>query len=329
MELEINKYYVYLDNSNPPSEGKRPINDENQIKGKVFDIVNVNNRLVLLTLDTRTEFNAEEDRIETVVELVLFHEDYPIETLDSTFGEELQKFISFFNIGKYIKDGKITLFDFHPKERKMYIKNPEVEHTFTVDTVNSNEIKDLMIHITCACPLKNLNIIDKTGRNFETQVGQEEEYNFLLLIGNMIAGKGSEANADPKQNMNVMNRTSFGAMFSRLKGQKYILEELKPQYGNETANITPYVGPISNFIGYFGDSKHDNDPTYRANEKENLGISKLGYSFGHDDQWPIFEFRDCGNVDINKFTTYFKGVLEKLKDRGTGKTDFSSRIILQ
>lgn len=328
MELEMNKYYVHLDNSSNSKNGERPINDENQIKGKVFAVENINDKCVLLTLDTRTGFKVTDDRIVTVVEFVLFHEDFPIETLNLNFGLELQKFIEKFNIETYIEGGKITLYDFNPVEKTLYVKDLQSVHTFAVIPETRNKIKDLMIHVTCACPLKNIKIDDKTSRTFESPKNREEEFNFLLLVGNMIAGKGSGEDADPKQNMNVVNRTSFGAIFGRLEKDKktFISGELRAQYGNETAYITKEVGPISNFIEKLTsvqtDSQYENDPTYKANVNENLGISKLGNSFGYNNQWPIFEFRDCGNVDLNKFSIYFDGVLKMLRNRETGEVSF-------
>lgn len=174
-----------------------------------------------------------------------------------------------------------------------------------------------MIHITFACPFSKiyatpieLNDIDKNCKNF---------INLIQTLNNGCTS--AMGDNDPKQQMPVVNRTSFGVIFSTLDNEEkeIILKYLKEEYERSPNKIGLNGGTIGNLVKYLEDLKDgkkaiDDDPTYKANEKECLGISKLGNTF-NDLGWPIFEFR-IGSIETSKFVGFVNKIRGELNKRG-------------
>lgn len=342
MEFEVNGYNVYIDNS---LQGMgRPIDNESQIKGKVFGLVNIgSNRLVLLTLDTRTGFNPTQDSIETVVELVLFHKDYPIETLkNSECWGSLKEFIKKFNLNNFIVGNQISLYEFDPDNMSLNVKSRKSLHVKSFTDGYIKESDSLMIHLTCACPLGNIlfppaktdYLCDLVKNLRETN---ENIVPFIELIDEMILGINSDQ--DPKQHMDVMNRTSFAAILNQFNylDRKDIVNYLAIIYQEcYKKKITDKVGTVQELIAYLGrfiehhiQCPIEKDPTYCANKMEKLCISALGGTLGHNNEWPIFEFRDCGSIKVENVEKYLNYVLGCLEKRGTKcKIKFRADAIL-
>lgn len=332
MELELQDWSIIIDNS----DEKFKINKEEEIKGIPIDLWDIDNRyLVLVTLDTRTDFSPDKEEFKTVIELILFHKEFSIKKMKEdcicatpgskssfqSFLETLIDKITKLNGDKYIKkeneqnfiilknideEGKYTV-----NERKVKIKSVEKYR---------NPKNEAMIHLTCASPLAKLPYTKPKHKDFDNM--DNECYNFLQLIMEMVEGIESN-NLDPKQRMRIMNRTSFGAIFSTLREtqQTTIIEYLSGHLDNSQLDkkIGEFGGTMKGFISYLILLKYklttiEDDPTYNANKNEALGISKLGNYFNYNN-WPIFEFRRCSSVKYNRIVQYFYMVLKELDKR--------------
>lgn len=124
-----------------------------------------------------------------------------------------------------------------------------------------------------------------------------------------------ESSNDPKQAMNIMNRTSMVKMFSMLKkSEQYdilwwmysLINEKKTWKLTFDSKITfedLYNTLCKKYLG-----ENITDPTYNVNEKEKIGISHLGDKIEKDlagNDSPILEFRvGGGNVTLDTLPKY-------------------------
>lgn len=316
MEIELIGHRIILDNS------QKGINDEQQIKNRAFYLCDFNHEfLVHYTLDTRVNFNPTDTYISTVPELIFYHPEFPVSKIFNK--ENFDKFINQLieAISTFSFLAFITNYIGYPAIRLHKIgANGKLgtEETFLkIHSVDNKYSDTVMIHITFACPLSQI-----YATPIELDAVSNNCKNFINLIQTLNNGCTSAmGDNDPKQQMPVVNRTSFGAIFSTLNNEEkeFILGYLKEEYKDSPNQIGLNGGTIWNLVKYLEDLKDgkkgiDDDPTYKANEKECLGISKLGNTF-NDSGWPVFEFR-IGSIETSKFVEFVNKIRCELRKRG-------------
>lgn len=312
MEFELSAPEVILNLKDTHTE-------EKDIKG--IDILEDKDEYLKLTLDPRTTFNGNAENQHMAFEFILNHTQCPIDTMDfKKVGEHIQTYISNNSLPMFLKNrlidkGKIKI----PGTGKEYPAVISPEHTISTITT--------MVHVTCACPLKNIGqstfVSDKI---YIPESYSDEVRGFLFLVDEMWDGAGLN---DTKQKMDIMNRTSFGAIFNRFfpEDKEHIMESLKAMSSN-TGTICPGC-TLNDFYTYLGKLKNgettvEADPTYKANEYMFLGISALGNTFVQKgtEYWPIFEFRRSGNPTISYVSQYFKEIKKEIEARELHAPDF-------
>lgn len=292
---------------------------EKDIKG--INILGNEDPYLKLTLDPRTTFDGNAENQHMAFEFILNHTQCSIDTMDFTeVGIYIQNYITshsgkMFLEKELIRDGKIKI----PGTEKEYFAEILSTHITAEETV--------MVHVTCACPLESIGksalVMDKI---YIPEGISDEVKGFLFLVGEMWDGAGLN---DTKQKMDIMNRTSFGAIFNRFspEDKEHIMESLETMSSN-TGTICPGC-TLNDFYTYLGKLKNgkttvEDDPTYKANENMFLGISALGNTFvqKETEYWPIFEFRRSGNPFSTYISQYFKNIKKELDERGSHAPNF-------
>lgn len=292
---------------------------EKDIKG--INILGDKDQYLKLTLDPRVSFNGNADNQHMALEFILDHTQCPIDAMNFTeVGQKIQNYITSYSSKMFlekelIRDGKIKI----PGTGKEYFAD--------IPSTHITAEKTAMVHVTCACPLESIGKSALVTNKIDIPEGISDEVKgFLFLVGEMWDGAGLN---DTKQKMDIMNRTSFGAIFNRFspEDKKHIMENLEAMNSN-TGTICPGC-TLNDFYTYLGKLKNgkttvEDDPTYKANENMFLGISALGNTFVQKgtEYWPIFEFRRSGNPSISYINQYFKNIEEELDERGSHAPDF-------
>lgn len=292
---------------------------ERDIKG--IDILGDKDKYLKLTLDPRTTFDGNANNQHMALEFILDHTQCPIYTMNFTeVGQYIQNYITSHSGKIFLKKGLIH-------GGKIKISGTGKEYFAEIPSTHITAEKTVMVHVTCACPLKSIGqsalVTDKIDIQEEIT---PEVRGFLFLVGEMWDGAGG---TDTKQRMQIMNRTSFGAIFHRFSSEdkKRIinsLEAMNSNYGIICPDCT-----VSQFYTYLDNLKDgrttvEDDPTYKANENMFLGISALGDTFVQKgtEYWPILEFRRSGNPSISYISQYFKNIKKELDERGSHAPDF-------
>ncbi|SMP55572.1 protein of unknown function [Fibrobacter sp. UWB10] len=144
---------------------------------------------------------------------------------------------------------------------------------------------------------------------------------------------------DPKSTMSIMNRTSFGKIFSLMSpiSQQQVILNFdnkvdqfyygKQDYRVDKQGLYTYLTKLFNTINTINiDPAYtvqciNSDPTYVAAEHEKYGISGLGDSTEsiNQEECPIFEFRglfDFNGKKIDKFPEFIQNIANLFLDKG-------------
>lgn len=335
MELELLTPHGYY--STNTSAGKVP---EEKVKAK--KIFSIGYGTVDVTFDTRTGYTETSDQ-DLTVELIFNAKRIPLisdlEALGDTLVHEIRE-ITFESFDKELEST-----DFKNSVKKTEIGSQQLSQAFIFPP--EKDIR-LNIHITMAMSLDDIGSImqhnqlldsvsptTKLKQNLKIGVYPRtaimltdtkaldnvtnEAFAFIRII-NAMFDYNNKLSDDPKQNMNIMNRTSFGKMFSMMDhdtSQSQILNWMQAQIDNrekESWRLTAQSPQtISDFKDYFTklhnqETTSMQDPTYLANSKEKLGISHLGDKMELDIsgvESPIFEFRvGSPNLKLDQIPHY-------------------------
>lgn len=292
---------------------------EKDIKG--INILGDKDLYLKLTLDPRVSFNGNADDQHMALEFILDHTQCPIDAMNF---QEVGVYIQ-----TYIRNNShlVTLERKLIDKEKIKIPGTGKECPAVISPEHIISGITAMVHVTCACPLESIGKSALVTNKIDIPEGISDEVKgFLFLVGEMWDGAGLN---DTKQKMDIMNRTSFGAIFNRFspEDKKHIMENLEAMNSN-TGTICPGC-TLNDFYTYLGKLKNgkttvEDDPTYKANENMFLGISALGNTFVQKgtEYWPIFEFRRSGNPFITYISQYFKNIEKELDERGSHAPDF-------
>ncbi|MGK4028143.1 hypothetical protein [Bacteroides uniformis] len=292
---------------------------ERDIKG--INILGDEDQYLKMTLDPRVSFDGNAENQHMAFEFILNHTQCPIDTMDfPKVGEHIQTYISSNSHPTALKSKLID-------KEKIKIPGTGKECPAVISPEHIISGITAMVHVTCACPLKNIGQSALVTDKIDIPEGISDEVKgFLFLVGEMWDGAGG---ADTKQRMPTMNRTSFGAIFNLFSPthKDLIINSLEVMRDN-TGIICPGC-TLNDFYTYLGKLKNgkttvEDDPTYKANENMFLGISALGDTFVQKgtEYWPIFEFRRSGNPSIYYISQYFKNIKKELDERGPHAPDF-------
>ncbi len=325
LELELNDPNLHI----TTKEAK----EEYEIKG--HSMKNIANGYVDVTFDTRTGYNSQIANQNLIIELVFDGSKILIQK-EEDYSRMKDALINDLKQLKFddLKESKIG--SFVNIERTDSTKSDNVFSDLTNLTFN--------LHITLALSLNTIGNLMKQRGNGIFLYGIETD-KYVSLLGDyesleknyddaefkrlIVKSKNlnhinsdalafcemfykafqSHASNDPKQNMEVMNRTSFGKMFSLLdvesKNQvlRFIGKEMDKNavYSSEHHKIT-----VNDMLNYFsslnkGEISPSMDPTYHANrdnKAEKMGISQLGNKTEKDlfnKECPIVEIRSVSD----------------------------------
>jgi hypothetical protein len=320
MEIEL----LVDGNSNPFMTKPSGVAEE-KIKAK--PIYSIANNRVNVTFDTRTGYD-ENVSSGLVIELVFDHKKVPLfNTNFKELGEQIVTDVS-----------NMKFSDLRNKQR--FVEDNVVINGYNNDLIfPKNAIKSLNIHITLAMSLKDiyqlkqdyrselskmLGIIEYVDNSIiDTNIIDTEAKVFIEVLKGMFdAGIPVNDKHDPKQKMKIMNRTSFGKIFSLLetKGQEDVIRWMN-YYRKDWSLTKNHPVTYDDMLIFLESVKKDqknsiNDPIYRANhgdKAEKIGIGHLGDEMGKNQKGiscPIFEFRVGGN------NWSFDNIPDKLKILG-------------
>lgn len=215
---------------------------------KSVDILEDKDKYLKLTLDPRTTFNGNAENQHMALEFILDHTQCPIDTMDFTkIGQHIQNYITCHSPKSYIRSNIIPLLSsVIPSYKKACLS---LIHPEEIDTGK----RTVMVHVTCACPLKSIgkSALPIVKIEFPLECSDEVK-GFLFLVGEMWEGAGGN---DTKQKMQIMNRTSFGAIFNLFpeEDKDVIIDNLEGMNGN-TGTICPGC-TVNNFYTYLKDLK--------------------------------------------------------------------------
>lgn len=290
---------------------------EDKIKG--FEICKILNDRVAVTFDTRSGYTGT-GLTSLAIELVFDHKHFEICKWTK---DEFTKF------GKSLSENILQLTECLIKKYKEGSLIDIDGNEYCITKVTTPKVESAMIHITCGCNLAEIGLHNTKDRGFAMSYSDSLKpkaniRNFIYMLSTMCANNttGNLECSDPKQQMDVMNRTSFGYIFSQLHSteQEEIICFIQNFSGYPEKRITNYVGNIGDLERYFRllkDNKinTDADPTFLANKFEKLGISALGDTTAGLFKLPIFEFRGCGVINLDKLDKYFSRVFDALHHR--------------
>lgn len=289
---------------------------EDKIKG--FEICKILNNKVAVTFDTRSGYTGT-GLTSLAIELVFDHKQFEICKWNK---DEFTKF------GKSLSENILQLTECLVKKYKEGSLIDIDGNKYCINKITTSNVESAMIHITCSCKLEDIGLYSTADSaifdNYSNDIKSNNIRNFIYMLSTMCAGADTvhPENSDPKQKMTVMNRTSFGYIFSQLSRieQEETINYIKEISGYPEKHITSHVGTIGNLEKYFTllkENKIDTyaDPTYLANQFEKLGISALGDTTAGLLKLPIFEFRGCGTISIDKLDKYFSCVFDALQHR--------------
>lgn len=344
LELEVSNLRVYINKGNIDID-----TFEQYIKGRPID--QLYDRKIDVTLDLRSPNNNSQlgdKNISANIEYIFNHTYFPINELNTNDWEWLQLLLK--NNISLICNNVYNSIGQHPNK-----------YSFTIDSKRLEQDPILMIHLTCAYPLWN--IFDENMRKYI--MGSEQEYlevfidenkndkvlniadydnhqrlsclNYIALLWQIFNAAESNCgiSPDPKQYINVMNRTALGSIFlhsldnnscnfiNSFLTKVFRENPIYPICDKITHHITKDI-TNKDIIDYLIDiSSPEDDPLLKTNEK--IGISQLGDKFQNN--FPIFEFRDCGTLPLSKLKLFLQKISEMLTNREMNIANFRTNII--
>lgn len=354
LELELNDPNLQI----TTKEAK----EEYAIKG--HSMKNIANGCVDVTFDTRTGYNSQIANQKLVIELVFDGSKILIKK-EEDYSRLKQDLINDLKELKFDDLRKSEIGSFVSIERDS-TKSEFIFDDFTKLTFN--------LHITLALSLDLIGNLMKQGGNEIFHYGIETDkyvcllndyenvmknfdynkYQQLTAESKKLEHINSDALAfcemfykafkphasnDPKQNMDVMNRTSFGKMFSllKLKSKEQVLRFIENEmdkeavYSSEHHKIT-----VNDMLSYFkslniNEISPSMDPTYHANrdfKAEKMGISQLGNKTEKDllgEVCPIVEIRSVSDkIKLKRLEELDQMIVKIVEKLWPNSTDLKS-----
>ena len=346
---------------------ERPVKEKDFKTTEVYRIVN---NIVKVTFDTQTGYLETKNQTLTI-ELVFDHTKIPLESdLDAIFENlgceimeltyakinEMKKRKTAFDRIKMdeeaaaskVVDNENIRFNIHvtvacPLE-KIYTTNVSMADTFyerykglkTVGESNKDQIQDQFRELT---KLEQDAVKQKLSEghplirvlNEVTTHGRKDVRNFFRLLNSITVRKGSN---DPKQSMEVMNRTCFGKIFFLMdrESQTEVITHFNDKVkdfsytGTDSRSKESHTVSRETLYNYLLEIYNTNaedqqkDPSYLAAQEEKFGISELGDTTAivNKQECPIFEFRqEFSQKSIKEFNQ----LAEILKKRFWGSVN--------
>lgn len=238
---------------------------------------------------------------------------------------------------KYLNSKTQSKKEDEPKE----LESKEQEELNTLDIEykkhDTHVISSLNIHITMAMDLDSLGYLMKDSENslskklgvnaYSLASNSDNSGVFIELFKKLLtAGEPIDAKHDPKQKMIIMNRTSFGKIFTLLNDNEKdkVIEWLEAKKGEKWKLTLSHQIGIEDLVLFFNQLKMKEvdsslDPIYHANrdkDLEKIGVAHLGDKLEHDINGkasPIFEFRVGGsNLTLDDLPGYLKNLSEDI-----------------
>lgn len=349
MELEVKGLYAEIASNNESLETL-----ENHIKG--FPIDKLYYGKIDLTLDMRSPNNTrtKSDKVSADIEYVFNHIYFPTNELHCNDWNHVTTLL------------KTNIEDIKNNNDNKYrsITNGSKIYNFSIKYLNlKKEDPDIMIHLTCAYPLCNIfnenmrksimgddygyleDYMSAVQNDYVLNIGTYSEYernsclNFIALLWSITnaAETNPDISPDPKQKINIMNRTALGSMYLNCLNNNscnfihFFLEKVLSKDCNSNIktrldfHLTKDV-TNKDLINYILDiSNEEDDPLIKTTEK--IGISQLKDKF--ENGMPIFEIRDCGSIPLSKLSIYMQKVCEMINKRNELVANFHVSIINQ
>lgn len=308
-------------------------NDVGKVKEESFkakQIFSIADGLVDVTFDTDTNYDSTRNDNALTIELVFNSAKIPLNDDMNSIGQNLVYEIERLTYEKIKieKENKIKqlikeISSLDPKAEEYDDKKMQIDAFKHINLKNvSGSVYDkhraLNIHVTVACPLQNIkDYLRFTVENEEmlkslANLNDVEKSEVISFFG-LFSQLENSLNDDPKQKMEVMNRTCFGQIFSLmqknardfvLKYWNFIDFEFKYCPVESDDNIVEKDADIIN-----------KDPSYVAKKFGKYGISQRGGFV--EAGCPLFEFRGkfTGFSDSLKF---FPPFMEKIAKKFNG-----------
>ena len=348
LELELNDPNLHI----TTEEAK----EEYEIKG--HSMKNIANGYVDVTFDTRTGYNSQEANQNLVIELVFDgskilikkEEDYSslknnlINDLKELKFDDLKKS----EIGRFVnirRTGSQNGDNVFPNLTNLTF-NLHITLALSLDLIGnlmkngSNGIFNYVVETDKYVSLRDDFDVEKFGQQSMGSKNLPHINSDALAFCEMFyKAFQPHASNDPKQNMEVMNRTSFGKMFSllKLKSKEQVLRFIENEmdknavYSSEHHKIT-----VNDMLSYFkslsiNEISPSMDPTYHANrdyKAEKMGISQLGNKTEKDllgEVCPIVEIRSVSDkIKLKRLEELDQMIVKIVEKLWPNSTDLKS-----